>query len=102
MMRDLILSTGHSILKQLFEVAIKDTRDNSAEQRLDIPMNWVIDEMGLLPEIMDIEALYGAARSGGVRINAFIQSFVQLEDKYESKIAKIIEDNSTNVIYLGS
>lgn len=89
-------------LKQLYEVAIKDTRDNPAEQRLDIPMNWVIDEMGLLPEIMDIEALYGAARSRGVRINAFIQSFEQLEDKYESKIAKIIEDNSTNVIYLGS
>ncbi|QIK86357.1 type IV secretory system conjugative DNA transfer family protein [Erysipelothrix sp. HDW6B] len=89
-------------LKQLYEVAIKDTRDNPAEQRLDIPMNWIIDEMGLLPEIMDIEALYGAARSRGVRINAFIQSFEQLEDKYEPKIAKIIEDNSTNVIYLGS
>ena len=65
-------------------------------------MNWIIDEMGLLPEIMDIEALYGAARSRGVRINAFIQSFEELENKYEDKVAKIIEDNSTNVVYLGS
>lgn len=89
-------------LKQLYEVGIKVTRERPEEQRLDIPMNWVIDEMGLLPEIKDIEAIYGAARSRGVRINAFIQTFEQLEDKYEDKVAKIIEDNSTNVIYLGS
>ena len=89
-------------LKQLYEVGIKETREHLDNQRLKIPMNWIIDEMGLLPEIMDIEALYGAARSRGVRINAFIQTFEQLEDKYEDKIASIIEDNSMNVIYLGS
>lgn len=87
--------------KQLYEVGIKLSR-NYPEFKLPIPMNWIIDEMGLLPEIKDIEAIYGAARSRGIRINAFIQTFEQLEDKYEDKVAKIIEDNSTNVIYLGS
>lgn len=88
-------------LKQLYEVGIKVSRENP-KRELEIPQNWVIDEMGLLPEIKDIEAIYGAARSRRVRINAFIQTFEQLEDKYEDKVAKIIEDNSTNVIYLGS
>lgn len=88
-------------LKQLYEVGIKLSR-NYPEFKLPISMNWIIDEFGLLPEIKDIEALYGAARSRGIRINGFIQTFEQLEDKYEDKIAAIIEDNSTNVIYLGS
>lgn len=88
-------------LKQLYEVGIKVSRQNE-NRELEIPQNWVIDEMGLLPEIKDIEAIYGAARSRRVRINAFVQTFEQLEDKYEEKVAKIIEDNSTNVIYLGS
>lgn len=88
--------------KQLYEVGIKVTRERPSEQRLDIPMNWIIDEFGLLPEIKDIEAIYGAARSRSFRINAFIQTFEQLEDKYEPNVAKIIEDNSSNVIYLGS
>ncbi|QIK58220.1 type IV secretory system conjugative DNA transfer family protein [Erysipelothrix sp. HDW6A] len=88
--------------KQLYEVGIKVTRERPAEQKLEIPMNWIIDEFGLLPEIKDIEAIYGAARSRSFRINAFIQTFEQLQDKYEPNVAAIIEDNSSNVIYLGS
>ncbi len=87
--------------KQLYEVGIKESRKNPM-RRLKIPMNWVIDEFAQLPEIKDIGPIYGAARSRGVRINAFIQSFSQLEEKYEKNVSNIIEDNSTNVIYIGS
>lgn len=87
--------------KQLYEVGIKDSRDQE-DRRLQRPMNWVIDEFAQLPELKDIEQIYGAARSRGVRINAFIQSFSQLINKYGRDVAAIIEDNSTNVLYLGS
>lgn len=88
-------------IKQLYESMIKWTRDQRVA-KLKIPWNLYIDEMGLLPEIKDIEAMYGAGRSRGIRIYAFFQSFAQLVQKYEVEGAKIIQDNSTHVIYLGS
>ena len=89
-------------IKQLYEAGIKITRDNPESKKLKVPFNMYIDEMGLLPEIKDIEAIYGAGRSRGVRIYGFFQSIAQAVQKYETEGAKIIEDNSTHVIYLGS
>lgn len=89
-------------IKQLYEAGIKITRDNPESKKLKVPFNMYIDEMGLLPEIKDIEAIYGAGRSRGVRIYGFFQSIAQMVQKYETEGAKIIEDNSTHVIYLGS
>lgn len=91
-------------IKQLYESMIKWTRDHSAEynNKLKIPWNFYIDEMGLLPEIKDIEAMFGAARSRGIHLYCFFQSFAQLVQKYETEGAKIIQDNSTHTIYLGS
>lgn len=88
--------------KQLYEVGIKITKESDKEKKLKIPMNWIIDEFALLPEIMDIDAIYSAARSRGVRINTFFQSPNQLYKKYEVNGSKSIIDNNTNVIYLGS
>lgn len=89
-------------IKQLYEAGIKETRDNPKTNKLAVPFNMYIDEMGLLPEIKDIEAMYGAARARGLYLNAFFQSPAQMIQKYEVQGAKIIEDNSTHVIYLGS
>lgn len=86
--------------KQLYEVAIRYTRQSGMS--LKIPMNYVIDEMGMLPAINDIQNMYGAARSRNIRINGFIQSFEQLNLKYGRDVAKVIEDNSSNIVFLGS
>ncbi|MEG0359266.1 MAG: type IV secretory system conjugative DNA transfer family protein [Anaerorhabdus sp.] len=88
--------------KQLYEAGIKITRDNPKDNKLAIPMTWIIDEFARLPEIKDIESMYTAARSRGLSINAFVQSPEQLMDRYERFGAAIIEDNSTNVFYLNS
>ncbi|MEG3039460.1 MAG: type IV secretory system conjugative DNA transfer family protein [Erysipelotrichaceae bacterium] len=88
--------------KQLYEAGIKITRDNPKDNKLSIPMTWIIDEFARLPEIKDIEAMYTAARSRGLSINAFVQSPEQLMDRYEKNGAAIIEDNSTHVLYLNS
>ncbi len=91
-------------IKQLYESMIKWTRDHRAEfhNKLKIPWHLYIDEMGLLPEIKDIEAMFGAGRSRGMHMYCFFQSFAQLVQKYEVEGAKIIQDNSTHTIYLGS
>ena len=91
-------------IKQLYESMIKWTRDHMSEynNKLKIPWHLYIDEMGLLPEIKDIEAMFGAGRSRGMHIYCFFQSFAQLVQKYETEGAKIIQDNSTHTIYLGS
>ena len=91
-------------IKQLYEAMIKWSRDHREEynNKLKIPWNLYIDEMGLLPEIKDVEAMYGAARSRGIHMYCFFQSFAQLVQKYEVEGAKIIQDNSTHTIYLGS
>lgn len=91
-------------LSQFYQAAIKWTRDHQEKynNKLKIPFNMYIDEMGLLPEIKDIEAIYGAARSRGIHMHCFFQSFAQLVQKYEVEGAKIIQDNSTHTTYLGS
>lgn len=91
-------------VKQLYEAMIKWTRDHRDEynNKLKIPWNLYIDEMGLLPEIKDIEAMFSAGRSRHMRMFCFFQSFSQLIQKYEQEGAKIIQDNSTHTIYLGS
>lgn len=91
-------------IKQLYESMIKFTRDHKEQynNKLKIPWHLYIDEMGLLPEIKDIDAMFGAARSRGIHLYCFFQSFAQLRKKYEVEGAKIIQDNSTHVIYLGS
>ena len=89
-------------LKQLYEVGIRITKENPEGRKLNIPMHWMIDELAILPEVMDVENIFSAAKSRGLYISGFIQSIPQLEDKYESKIAKVMLDNCNNIIYLGS
>lgn len=91
-------------VKQLYESMIKWTRDHRSEysNKLKIPWHLYLDEMGLLPEIKDIEAMFGAGRSRGMHLYCYFQSFAQLLDKYEERGAKIIQDNCTHTIYLGS
>ena len=88
-------------LKQLYEVGIKTTKEADEAKRLDIPMNWVIDEFALLPEIKDIEPMISAGRSRGIRMNLFCQSPDQLKNRYQQSYGAIM-DNCTNIIYLGS
>lgn len=88
-------------IKQLYEVLIDELRQNNLS-RLPIPLNLVLDELGVMPPIKEIDTILAAARSRGIRFNAFTQSFEQLEENYGKTTAKVIEDNCTNVIYLNS
>lgn len=87
--------------KQVYEVGIRVTR-NLPRGELKVPMNFVIDEMAMLAAIKDIQNMYGAARSRNIRIHAWIQSIEQMVLKYGQDTTKVIEDNSTVHIFLGS
>lgn len=79
-------------LKQLYEVGVKLTRDGGKRQ-WEIPMNWVVEEMGVLPEIKDITNIYNASKARGLTIYAFFQAMSDMEDKYEYHGARTMLEN---------
>lgn len=86
-------------MKQLYEEIIKVSRKEDS-QRLRIPLNIVWDEFGISPALKDIDSIFAAARSRGVRFNCVIQSFAQLDHNYGEKTAKSIRNNVMNTVYL--
>lgn len=98
-------STYHGLValffKQFYEVAIKQTRLMEG-QRFKVPVNFILDEFAMMPAIKDIQRIFAAARSRGVRINIFYQSPQQLEEVYGKNEAAIIWDNCNVRCYLGS
>lgn len=79
-------------LKQLYEVGVELTRQGRYKS-WPYRMNWVIEEMGILPEIKDFKNIYNAARSRGLTIYGFMQSMSDMIDKYEVTGTKTILEN---------
>lgn len=50
------------------------------------------DEFGVLPPVKDVDALFAAARSAGIRFAPALQSLAQLEKSYNKNTAKIIRE----------
>lgn len=79
-------------LKQLYEVGVELTRRGNYK-KWPYRMNWVIEEMGILPEIKDFKNIYNAARSRGLTIYGFMQSKADMIDKYEVTGTNTILEN---------
>ena len=79
-------------LKQLYEVGVELTRQGKYKS-WPYKMNWVIEEMGILPEIKDFKNIYNAARSRGLTIYGFMQSKADMIDKYEVTGTNTILEN---------
>ena len=84
-------------LKQLYEVGVELTRQGRYRS-WPYRMNWVIEEMGILPEIKDFKNIYNAARSRGLTIYGFMQSMADMIDKYEVTGTKTILENCRNQV----
>lgn len=87
-------------MEQLYEVLIKEAQ-RSAECKLAIRMNYIVDEFANIPKIRNMDSMITAARSRNIRFNLIVQSKMQLEDKY-GNVASVICDNCNNWIYLYS
>lgn len=87
--------------KQLYEAAVREAR-TSVGGKLKTPIKYVWEEMALMPAVKDINAMYGAARSRGITMLGFVQSNIQLVERYGKETAKNMIENCSDVIYLGS
>ncbi len=74
---------------------------NSPERRLNIRVNFILDEFAQLPHIKDFPSAITAARSRNIRFTLFIQSLHQLTATYKDD-AETILGNMGNTIFLNS
>lgn len=70
--------------------------------RLPVRVNFLLDEFGNFTKIPSFNSKMTAGAGRGLRINMFLQSFMQLEEKYGKESAKIIIGNCEHIIYLRS
>lgn len=63
-------------------------------QELPRKILYLWDEFGNMPAIKDIDTIFSAARSRGIRILIALQSYAQLEKNYNKQMAQIILDST--------
>ncbi|QSX06958.1 type IV secretory system conjugative DNA transfer family protein [Sedimentibacter sp. zth1] len=97
-------STYHFIattfVKQCYETLIQEAQNNKS-RKLDIRVNFVLDEFANLPALPDMPSMITAARSRNMRFFLVIQSVHQLEKKYNDD-AQTIKGNCDNWVFLAS
>jgi len=87
-------------LEQLYEVLIKEAHSRE-DNRLEIRMNFLIDEFANIPKLENMDSMITASRSRNIRFHLIIQSMKQLRHKY-AEYADVICSNCNNWIYLYS
>jgi type IV secretion system protein VirD4 len=68
--------------------------------RLKRRMNFILDEFGNFVKIPDFANKLTVGGGRGIRFNLFIQSFMQLDEKYGKEVAGTIKSNCETWIYL--
>ena len=69
--------------------------------KLDNRVMFYCDELGTMPKIDGLEAMFSAARSRKISIVAIIQSLSQFQQKYGKEGAEIIQDNCQLTLFGG-
>lgn len=80
------------IVGLLYKELVKLANSNPTK-KLDVQIDWLLDEFANCPPLNDIEAIVSVARSRGMRFQFYIQSFSQLDNVYGKEVAQIILDN---------
>lgn len=95
-------STYHPLatafIKQCYEVLIDCAIKNNG--KLPVRTNFILDEFGNLPPIIDMTSIVSAARSRNIRLTMAIQSNKQLDSVYGESSAEVIKNNCNNLIFL--
>jgi len=86
------------IISQQYELLanMADKRGGRLKQRV----NFLLDEFGNFTTIADFTNKLTVGGGRGLRFNLFLQSFAQLEDKYDKNTAITIKSNCQTWIYL--
>ena len=87
-------------VKQYYSILITEAQTYSLK-RLPRRVNFLLDEFSSLPTIPDFPAMITASRSRNIRFNLIIQSFSQLNKRYNYE-AETIKGNCENWVFLHS
>jgi hypothetical protein len=68
-----------------------------ANGRLPVPINFFLDEFGVIPPLVGFAAKANLYRSAGVRFVAFVQSIQQLRSAYGTEAESLLAAFNTNV-----
>lgn len=83
-----------SLFIRYFTTQLIDLAESSPDQALPRKVLCLWDEFGNMPPIKDVDSLFTAARSRGIRFLYSLQSFSQLEKSYNKTYKEIILDSS--------
>jgi type IV secretion system protein VirD4 len=88
-------------IKQSYEKLIDIYSSFEKTKKQNVRVNYILDEFSSLPKINDFPAMISAARSRNIRFNLIMQSYHQLQSKYEGE-AETVQDNCINWVFLHS
>ncbi|MBO5551474.1 MAG: type IV secretory system conjugative DNA transfer family protein, partial [Lachnospiraceae bacterium] len=86
-------------IQQMYREMLEVADSNGGH--LDNRVMFYCDELGTMPKIDGLEAMFSAARSRRISIIAIIQSLSQFEKTYGKEGAEIIEDNCQLTLFGG-
>lgn len=77
-------------------VAQADKMGGSLNKRV----NFILDEFGNFTKVPNMDGKLTVAGSRNIRFNLFLQSFKQLDEKYDKELSSIIRYNCENWLYI--
>ena len=89
-----------AFIKQTYEVLINEAQQQDSK-KLQVRLNFLLDEFGNIPTISDMPSMISAARSRNMRFFLMIQGIYQLRHKYGNDADTII-GNCDNLVFLTS
>lgn len=88
-----------SLFIRYFTTQLIDLAESSPNMTLPRKVLCIWDELGNMPPIKDIDSLFTAARSRGIRFLYSLQSFAQFEKSYNKTYKEIILDSSQILMF---
>lgn len=89
------------LIDQAFKELIR-LADTSPGGRLPVPTWFILDELGNLARIRELDVKVNTIRSRGIQLVGIFQSLPQFEDKYGKLGSKAISGSSDTLVFLGT
>lgn len=91
-----------AFIKQAYELLIEKAQESGDDGKLNIRVNFVLDEFCNIPKIPDMPNMISAARSRNIRYFLIAQSLHQLQSRYGADDSHTIKGNCLNWVFLSS
>lgn len=89
------------LIDQAFKELIR-LADTTPKRRLPIPTWFILDELGNIARVKDLDVRVNTIRSRGIQFVGIFQNFPQFEEKYGRLGSKSIDSSCDTKIYLGT